>query len=201
MIRHVMLKTSTDYLLLDLGHKGYVRNRAKVTESTHERGHTLDLVITRPSSSITSTQVDDMISDHNIVSCSFQMRKPSYPRRDVTYRKMRSIDHESFRADLHDSVLLTDPADTVETLAEQYDETLGALLDKHAPLKKKTLTIRPRSPWMCEEILEARKVRRRLERRWRSSRLTIEGRNILINGVEAFRSLPFKATCPLRLPF
>ena len=44
-------------------------------------------------------------------------------------------------------------------------------MDKHAPLKSHMVTIRPAAPWFSEEIKLERRVRRRLERRWRMTRL------------------------------
>ena len=49
---------------------------------------------------------------------------------------------------------------------------LSSILDKHAPLRKRVITIRPRAPWYSEEIKEQKVICRRLERRWRRSRLT-----------------------------
>ena len=47
---------------------------------------------------------------------------------------------------------------------------LAGLLDCHAPLKTKTVTVRPQVPWYSEEICEAKRARRRAERRWRTTR-------------------------------
>ena len=44
-------------------------------------------------------------------------------------------------------------------------------MDKHAPLKSRMVTIRPAAPWFSEEIKLERRVRCRLERRWRRTRL------------------------------
>ena len=63
----------------------------------------------------------------------------------------------------------------MDELVYQYRHILSELLDKHAPSKTITLTVRPEARWMEEAILAARKERRRLERRWRLSKLTIDG--------------------------
>ena len=47
------------------------------------------------------------------------------------------------------------------------------ILDKHAPLRKRVITIRPRAPWYSEEIKEQKVIFHRIGRRWRGSRLTI----------------------------
>ena len=41
---------------------------------------------------------------------------------------------------------------------------MTSLLDKHAPLQKKTTTVRPWVPWFNNEIKEAKRLRRRNER-------------------------------------
>ena len=63
---------------------------------------------------------------------------------------------------------------TLHGLVDQYNSTLSRLLDEYAPLKTKTLTTRPDAPWINTDIIEARKVRRQLERHWRSTRLTVD---------------------------
>ena len=46
-----------------------------------------------------------------------------------------------------------------------------ATLDKHAPLMTRTIVQRPRVPWISQEIREAKRQRRRAEKKWRKSRL------------------------------
>ena len=48
---------------------------------------------------------------------------------------------------------------------------MTSLLDKHAPLQKKIITVRPRVPWFKNEIKEAKRLRRRYERIWRRTGL------------------------------
>ena len=52
---------------------------------------------------------------------------------------------------------------------ELLDTFLSSLLDKHAPLCKKTIKIRKRAPWYNSEIECDKRERRRLERKWRQS--------------------------------
>ena len=47
-------------------------------------------------------------------------------------------------------------------------------MDKHAPLKSITVTIRPNAPWFSDEIREARRRRRRAERRMLKSGLQFD---------------------------
>ena len=78
-----------------------------------------------------------------------------------------------FQADIEASTLCLDPGTSAASLLDQYDDTMSALLDKHAPLQTRTITVRPKVPWFNGDIKMAKQKRRQLERRWRQSRLTI----------------------------
>lgn len=43
-------------------------------------------------------------------------------------------------------------------------------MDKHAPLKERLVAIRPAAPWYTDEISQEKRKRRRLERKWCSSK-------------------------------
>ena len=86
------------------------------------------------------------------------------------------------------SDLLKKPEHSLAELVCQYSQVLCELLDKHAPLKTRTLTVRPEAPWMEDSIFSARKERRRLERRWRLSRLTID-REILQKQIQRVKRM------------
>ena len=53
---------------------------------------------------------------------------------------------------------------------ECYNSNLKSVLDKHAPLKTKVNVESPRVPWFNEEIKDAKRKRRKAEKKWRSSR-------------------------------
>ena len=55
----------------------------------------------------------------------------------------------------------------------RYDTVLGQLLDRHAPFKEAVVVQKARAPWYTEEIAEAKRLRRRLEKQWKKTRLTI----------------------------
>ena len=50
---------------------------------------------------------------------------------------------------------------------------MTSLLDKHAPLKTDYVVPRDVQPWMTEEIMSARREKRKGERVWRKSRLEV----------------------------
>ncbi|KAJ8018929.1 hypothetical protein HOLleu_42805 [Holothuria leucospilota] len=63
---------------------------------------------------------------------------------------------------------------TVTDLVDRYDSGLRRLLDIHAPLKKRLLTLRPLTPWFCDELRMVKQQRRRLERKMIKSGLMID---------------------------
>ena len=48
------------------------------------------------------------------------------------------------------------------------------ILDHHAPIQIKIITVRPNTPWFTEEISQKKRERRRAEAKWRRTRLTID---------------------------
>ena len=145
-----------------------------VTCETHERGHTLDLIMTRSGDNLIKyTKRSTLFSDHHVMHCTLNLKKPPLPKRTVEYRCLKHIDLSVFRDDLQNSTLITSPALDLEDLLTQYDTTLRQLMDKHAPLKTKTVTIRPVTPWYNNEIDKEKKKRRHLEKVWRKSKLTV----------------------------
>ncbi len=65
------------------------------------------------------------------------------------------------------------PSD-VYNAVDSYNTTLSKLIDQHAPMKERTVTIRPSAPWYTDEIKIAKQLRRKLERKWRLSKLVID---------------------------
>jgi hypothetical protein len=61
------------------------------------------------------------------------------------------------------------PPESIVDLVTCYNTTLSGLLDKHAPLKEKTITVRPRVPWFNVMVKEAKQICRKHERIWRKT--------------------------------
>ncbi|CAB4011151.1 Hypothetical predicted protein [Paramuricea clavata] len=71
---------------------------------------------------------------------------------------------DSFNENLRESNFSSDSP----TIIDQYKKTLENTLQKHAPLKRRIITLRPSAPWYNEEIGKASEktaCSRRLERR------------------------------------
>ena len=78
---------------------------------------------------------------------------------------------DSLNDDLANSELSKNSPDDLEEFLLSYNKTLIAVLDKHAPVKTRTIFMRPHVPWYTDEIRRAKRERRKAERRWRLSKL------------------------------
>ena len=95
---------------------------------------------------------DPNISDHSAVMCDVSIRKPQFRKEGIFYRKLRSLDMESFLSDVADCLLVIDPSGDLDHLVQQYDTLLRSIMDKHAPVKRRIVTIRPAAPWYTNEV-------------------------------------------------
>jgi hypothetical protein len=145
-----------------------------VRQPTHKSGHTLDLLITRQSEALSDVSVyDTLISDHAAVLFKLKSKRPPLPKKELEYGKLKRIDMDKFAQDIRSSSLFSSTYTDVNQFAEAYNQVLSELLEKHAPLQQKTITLHPSAPWYTDEIKEAKQERRQADRKWRQSGLTV----------------------------
>lgn len=144
-----------------------------VSTPTQIRGHILDWVIADQATPIGNLSVlDKAISDHSVITFNLKMQKPEPVKRTITCRNLKAIDEGSLAHDIEGEALIVKQMDTGLMLGA-LNTNLRAILDKHAPLRTRTVTDRPSAPWMNEKVKEAKKERRRAERAWRKSGFTV----------------------------
>ncbi|XP_031573732.1 uncharacterized protein LOC116307604 [Actinia tenebrosa] len=160
--------------------------RQHVNHATHVDGHTLDLLITRLSDYIIHRPpyIDRFISDHVSVICSLAFSRPVASCRNISYRKLKSVDSNALRQESAATTLCNihrvDPdnqlADDIDALVRENNSTLKHLTNRHAPLKTKTLRARHSVPWYNAEIDAAKRRRRKAERVGRKSKSLVDFR-------------------------
>lgn len=91
------------------------------------------------------------------------------PEKLLKFRKIADINNVSLAHDLQIMANSAMDIDDVNQLVQFYNVSLTSILEKHAPLKTKTITIRPRLPWYTNDLKELKLQRRRAERRWRKT--------------------------------
>ena len=161
-----------------------------VKEPTHRHGHTLDLLIVPSTASfINDVHVfDPQLSDHCVISCTIHFNKPQHHKSLMRFRNFRDIDFESFKNDIKQSALNTvDSCMDVNALVMHYNNTLKNILDQHAPLKVKQSVRQNGQPWFNGLVNATRKERRKLERKWRQSKLEIDRQKYKIKSKELER--------------
>ena len=115
-----------------------------------------------------------MMTSHSTVLFPLSMAKPKRPTIVRTCRKSNRLTWTDSDQTLSLVLLLSSPAENMDKFAEQYQETLSRILENHAP--KVTIRVRQRAlkPWYSSDIAKAKLDRRRLERRWRRSKLEVD---------------------------
>ena len=143
---------------------------------THSASHILDLLITREEPLVFNISVcDPDLSDHFVVHCDILITKPSFKRKEIEFRKLKTIATKMMTMicdELFNSSLLLHPPEDLHQLVSLYNSVLAAILNKDPPVRGHVtcITIRPAAPWYTEEIKSEKRILRRLERRWRVTR-------------------------------
>lgn len=139
---------------------------------THKENHTLDLVISRDEDDIVSScTVRDYVSDHNALFVELNCCKKHPERKTITYRNMKSLDSSALQADI-EKAFTEIHTKTLDEMVNTYHTKLGELLDSHAPHKKRCV-VEHDNPWINEDILSAKREKRKAEKQWRKSRLAV----------------------------
>jgi hypothetical protein len=75
--------------------------------STHNSGHTLDLVITRSVNDVLISEVKPTLalSDHITVECKIAIPRPNLIVKEIRSRNFKQIDHQAFKSDISSSDL------------------------------------------------------------------------------------------------
>ena len=149
-----------------------------VSTSTYRNSHTLDLVISKLNSQLVDwwRSTDEGFPDHFPVYAELSMTKPSFPRQQVTSRKIRGITQDSLRAAVLATPLVNNTrlnSLSLDEMVAMYNDELRSIMNVLAPLKTRTLVIRPDSKWHTDAIRMAKQRRRQAERRWRKSGLVV----------------------------
>jgi len=131
----------------------------------------LDVLVTNNAKLVSSVRVDnaDCLSDHCLITADIAARAPK-PVVSFTLRNIRAVDAVSFEADLRSSVLFTQPADKLNAYVDQLNDTLIELLNRVAPVRsRRRRSQKPISKWLSIKAVAAKRSRRRLKRRWRTT--------------------------------
>ena len=83
--------------------------------------------------------------------------RPAPINMTVSFRKLRSIDVETFKRDTTYSIIVHPFNGSVDELANADNNGLHSLIDKYVPLCTKRIVLRPSSPLYSNQLLTGRK--------------------------------------------
>ena len=90
--------------------------------------------------------------------------QPPFARKSKHVR-VKAIDKDKFKQDIYTTQHnMTLPSNPVEGF-DLFNKSIIKILDSHAPLQEKTVSVRPKIPWHNNEIVEARRKKRRAEKK------------------------------------
>ena len=142
------------------------------SKPSHLAGHCLDVIITRKDDNrIQSIATNNPgISDHFAINFNILHQKPQPVKKNFCFRKLKSVNRTKLAEDLsqvnqiESSLPVTDQYDRFESL-------ISGVIEDHAPLMKRSVTVRPNREWYNSNIRRAKVLRRHLERKWKKSGL------------------------------
>ena len=138
-----------------------------VTLATHQKGHIIDVIITRRDEQpIADITCDESVnSDHPAVIFTVPTTHTVQPKRTITVRKLNNFNTQQISHDIACSDLITQQACVSAAEAFScYNNTLLLILDQHAPARKCNITVKNNA-----NIKAAKAKRKRLEHQYRNT--------------------------------
>ena len=124
-----------------------------VTHPTNKFGHTIDMVISSESDlPVTNVEVYDVsLSDHFLISFQVSCTVPPVRTKEITFRNLKSINHDLFAHDLSHCLSDLDMAGSFNDTICNYNNTLLAVIDNHAPRITKIIKDVSKAPWFNQD--------------------------------------------------
>lgn len=161
-------------VLLDvLGYEQHVTEPTR-HNSTGTVANLLDLIITTASKTplVSAVGVHSSygLSDHSMVVCELSVRRQKLSPVRYSYRNIRNIDAAEFESRLRAADIITKSPSTPDEFVDRLESMVVAILDELAPVRHGSRPQgRKSARWLSEEAIAAKRLRRRLERRWKST--------------------------------
>ena len=144
-----------------------------VKEKTHNKGHCLDLVISKGLNISNVVVMDVALSDHSCVFFeSAVIVNKNVQTEVIKKRYMGENASEMFLQAFSPSPPL--PWPSVDELVDHFNGKIKSIIDVIAPIKVKVITAKKRAPWKNATLVRAEKQEcRKAERRWRKTKLQV----------------------------
>ena len=110
-------------------------------------------------------------------SCFYYLRldlpRPPLIKVNSKHCRVHNNDLNCFVEDLSRLQVVNNPPTDLPALVDAYQSQINILLDKHAPIKLRSMTLRPHTPWFSDELRALKHEKCRWERRWVKSGLEV----------------------------
>ena len=129
---------------------------------THESGHSLDLIFTETLSDmkIITCNPGTYLSDHCTIECPLSFKKCNMQKKEIKYRKLKSVDPTAFSQHLNlDGCEELALDETIEVLDKNPQDAIDAL----AQIKNRTVLVRT-NPWVNNEVRDQKRRMRNQEK-------------------------------------
>ena len=139
---------------------------------THIKGHTLDIVITPSKNTLENLRVTNIELSHHFLidfDAAF-MLESTKEKRKIFYRS-KNVNLMEFSKEVSESLLALPQTVDLKEKVTSYNTALTEVVNKHAPILSKTITVVSDAPWFDAEYANLRKLRRKAEKRYRKSHL------------------------------
>ena len=131
---------------------------------THKLGHTLDIVATLkdnpPVINVRANEYD--LSHHFLVDFMVTITPEHGEYKVIDYRNIKVVDSDTFAHEIMEKVNSIE-CDNFKGKVVNYNKVTAEVLEKHAPMKTRSVKIIPNAPWFdgSMETLERREERQR----------------------------------------
>ena len=143
---------------------------------THDKGHTLDLVLSRTTDLWLANFVIDrsLPSDHAAMHFTSAIHRPPPSKITESHRMLTNVDISALKNSIVTSLQDSSTGRGVNDATRSDNCALSSAIDEHAPSRAKTITDKHRVECFTPEHNEERRLLRSRERRWLNSRLEVD---------------------------
>ena len=140
--------------------------QAELCGPTHISGSMIDLMSLQSGCSIgvLNMRCGQHLSDHCSIQVTTSVQHTEHHREKISYRKIKSINTESFIADCDLSNLLDN---SLEDIVQHLWNKFKNALDTNAPIKTKVAMVRKTVPWFNENLRDHKRIVRNCEWIWK----------------------------------
>lgn len=143
-----------------------------VTCPTHNKGYTLDLVLSHGLNTSNICIEDVFVSDHKCILFDLAYNEVPLPvTRSSCSHMVNQLAVENFSADFDSSSVFI--SDDIDVSVQSFNEHCTLLLDRVAPLKTRLISAVNTSPWINDVIRSFRCVCQKTERLWKATQLQV----------------------------